>query len=126
MLVALALLSLAVLTLCALLISGLQLSSQNRDSVAAAQGAQTILEQVRSREVALPAAATTFRGEANDPTLNGFPPAPYPVYQVGEYRILYTVRSEPVAGRPGLYWLGIEAHWGQQHRLDLEAYVFRP
>ena len=124
--VAIGLLSLAALTLCRLMILSLQLSAQNRDSVAAAQGAQAMLERIRSREVAIPNLACDFDGTINQARLQGFPPAPYPVAEVGEYRIHYRVHSEPVSSRPGLYSIRIQAIWNRQHQLEVQANVFRP
>ncbi|MFN8613695.1 MAG: hypothetical protein U0931_39540 [Vulcanimicrobiota bacterium] len=124
--VAIGLLSLAALTLCVLMILALQLSAQNRDSIAAAQGAQAMLERIRSREVSIPNLACDFDGTVNQARLQGFPPAPYPLAGVGEYRIQYRVHSEPVSSRPGLYWIRIQAVWGRQHELAVQAYVFRP
>ena len=126
MLVAMAVLSISVLTLAGLLIANLQLSSQNRESVAAAQAAQSMLEQIRAGEVALPSSARTFQGALNEPRQDGFPPSPYPQIQANQTTILYDVQIEPVAGRNGLFWIKIRAHWGVQHGLELESYVFRP
>lgn len=125
-LLAVSLLALSVLLLCSVLISALKLSTQNRESSAAAQSAQQILEQIRAG-IHPPAGSAVFDGANNDPvTADGFPPSPYPSQNLDGRVYSYRVQSKAIVGKPGLYDISLRVSWSGGHQTVLESYVYLP
>ncbi len=123
---ALALLAMMALGLLALVIAGIQLSGQNRQGLLSAKLAQQFLENSRDRSLHLPNDNRTFDGAANDPALDGFPPAPYPSVSVGAEAFVLRVKHSLVPGKAGLHSIEVTVSWRDgTHASRLETYFFR-
>lgn len=124
--VAIGVLAMSVLALMGVLTGIFKLSAQTDESAVAMRGAQELLDRLRTDSMELPSLAVSFDGAANEPKLQGFPPDPYPKQQIEGQEFAYRVEWEPVPGKVDLYLVHIGVHWGKNHQVKLDSYVFRP
>lgn len=104
----------------------LRWSSQTNDTGKAIQGAQELLDKIRYDIASLPSSAATFDGATNDAPVDGFPPQPYPGQTLSGISYRYEVHSEPVSDGDNLYLLKLVVKWGEQHKVAIDSYVYKP
>lgn len=125
-LLAVGLLATTVLTVMALFSIGIKLSTQNRDSVTAAQLGNSLLERLVSGTIPLPAGAVVFDGSVPQAQASGFPPAPYPRQSVDNNEFTFWVSSEPVPSLTHIILVVVEVRWHDHKKVRLQAFYYRP
>lgn len=122
---AVALLATTVLTVMAIFTLGIRLSGQNRDSVAATQLGNSLLEKLVSGNVTIPSAAV-FDGSLPQAPVAGFPPAPYPKQTIDQNDYTFRVSSSPVAGLTDVVMVVVEVRWHGGKNVRLQSFYYRP
>ena len=116
------LLSVAFLSLIGVATGGLDLMARGNELTTATSLGHELLERVRADSGGIPSSAA-FLGTAPTPTVDGFPPSPYPITLVKGRSYLLDVTTEPVPGTERLISIQVVVRWGERVQVKLETYV---
>lgn len=122
--IAIVLIAIAALGLAAVWIFALRLTGQTSDTTVATQLARQCLEGMKNNVQSAPVAASSFDGSVAQPAVKGFPPFPYPAYQVDGNDYVLNVTSEPL--QADLVRVKVDVFWRAGRKVGLQTLLYRP
>ena len=124
--VGLGLLSVAILAIMAVFLGTLPYMSQNRETATATGLARGFHEQMLAQG-GIPC-GYVFDGATGDPTLNAFPPDPYPKVEVEGVPYTFKIRTFRPAGSPLTNFVEVEVEvgWGAGRHLSQSCRYYVP
>lgn len=115
---AIALVSVAVLTIVGVYIGGLKLSAKSERVLLATEVAQSTLERIRELGYdKIPPEDSVFSGRKSDPpTVDGFPPSPYPGEQDYSIEVTSSIKETDLKS------VAVRVYYDQRNSVVLQTY----